>query len=125
MSKFNTIVFDLGGVLIDWNPDYVYKTIFAKEEEMKWFYENICTPDWNENQDAGRSLLEATEELVKKFPAQEQNIRAYYDRWEEMLRGPIPETVEILRYLRYNTNYRLYALTNWSHETFQIGRAHV
>lgn len=120
MSKFNTIVFDLGGVLIDWNPDYVYKTIFEKDEEMKWFYENICTPDWNENQDAGRSLLEATEELVTKFPEHEQNIRAYYDRWEEMLRGPIPETVEILKYLRYNTNYRLYALTNWSHETFPI-----
>ena len=120
MSKFNTIVFDLGGVLVDWNPDYVYKTIFEKDEEMKWFYENICTPDWNEAQDAGRSLFDATEELVKKFPTHEKNIRAYYDRWEEMLGGPIEETVEILRYLRYNTNYRLYALTNWSHETFPV-----
>ena len=120
MSKFNTIVFDLGGVLVDWNPDYVYKTIFEKEDEMKWFYENVCTSDWNENQDAGRSLMEATEELVKKFPAHEANIRAYYDRWEEMLGGPIQETVDILRHLRYNTNNRLYALTNWSHETFPI-----
>ena len=77
MSKFNTIVFDLGGVLIDWNPDYVYKTIFEKEEEMKWFYENVCTPDWNESQDAGRSLVEATEELVRRFPEHEQNIRAF------------------------------------------------
>lgn len=120
MSQFNTIVFDLGGVLIDWNPDYVYKTIFKTEEEMKWFYLNICTPDWNEEQDAGRSLRDATETLVKQFPDHETNIRAYYDRWEEMLRGPIEETVELLRYLRYRTTYRLYALTNWSHETFPV-----
>jgi 2-haloacid dehalogenase len=120
MSHFNTIVFDLGGVLVDWNPDYVYKTVFEKEEEMKWFYQHVCTPDWNEEQDAGRSLHEATEKLVKQFPDHEKNIRAYYDRWEEMLRGPIVETVEILRHLRYNTTYRLYALTNWSHETFPI-----
>jgi 2-haloacid dehalogenase len=120
MSRFNTIVFDLGGVLIDWNPDYVYRTIFDKEEEMKWFYNNICTADWNEEQDAGRGLREATELLVKQFPEHENNIRAYYDRWEEMLRGPIEESVEILRYLRHNTNLRLYALTNWSHETFPV-----
>lgn len=120
MSQFNTIVFDLGGVLIDWNPDYVFKTIFENDEEMKWFYENVCTPDWNENQDAGRSLHEATEELITKFPDHEKNIRAYYDRWEEMLGGAIEGTVEVLRELRYNTNVRLYALTNWSHETFPI-----
>jgi len=120
MSQFNTIVFDLGGVLVDWSPDYVYKSIFPNEADMKWFYQNICTPDWNEEQDAGRSLKDATEELVIKFPEQEKNIRAYYDRWEEMLGGPIPETVEILRYLRHNTSYRLYALTNWSFETFPI-----
>lgn len=117
---FDTIVFDLGGVLVDWNPDYVYKTIFESEEEMKWFYENICTPDWNEEQDAGRTLEEATETLIKTYPDHEQNIRAYYQRWEEMLKGPIQETVDILDYLRHHTNFRLYALTNWSHETFPI-----
>jgi 2-haloacid dehalogenase len=120
MPQFNTIVFDLGGVLVDWNPDYVYKTIFQNEEEMRWFYQNICTPDWNEEQDAGRSMHEATEMLIKQFPDHETNIRAYYGRWEEMLRGPIEDTVELLRYLRYRTTYRLYALTNWSHETFPI-----
>ena len=72
-----TVIFDLGGVLIDWNPDYVFKTIFSSEADMKWFYENICTPDWNEEQDAGRDLQEATELLVKKFPDHEHNIRAY------------------------------------------------
>jgi len=120
MSAINTIVFDLGGVLIDWNPDYVYRTIFEKEEERKWFYENICTSDWNEEQDAGRSLAEATELLVSKFPAHEKNIRAYYGRWTEMLGGPIYGTVEILESLKLKKQHKLYALTNWSHETFPV-----
>src|SRR5690349_119221 len=120
MSNINTIIFDLGGVLIDWNPDYVYRTIFPNEEDMRWFYQNICTSDWNEEQDAGRPLSEATEILVEKFPDHEHNIRAYYGRWEEMLRGPIDETVEILRTLKNNPDYKLYALTNWSAETFPV-----
>lgn len=120
MQYIDTIVFDLGGVLIDWNPDYVYREIFPDEKERKWFYQNICTPDWNEEQDAGRSLQEATELLVTKFPEHENNIRTYYKRWEEMLGGPIPDTVEILRHLKFNTDKKLYALTNWSHETFPV-----
>ncbi|HLY71641.1 MAG TPA: HAD family phosphatase [Puia sp.] len=120
MAKIDTIVFDLGGVLIDWNPDYVYKTIFPDDKERKWFYENICTPDWNEEQDAGRTLREATETLLQKFPDHEKNIRAYYDRWQEMLGGPIHETVAILHHLKHETDIRLYALTNWSAETFPV-----
>lgn len=116
----NTVIFDLGGVLIDWNPDYVFKTIFENEEEKKWFFDNICTSDWNEEQDAGRSLKEATEELVTKFPDHEPNIRAFYDRWEEMLGGPIEGTVEVLKDLRSREELKLYALTNWSAETFPV-----
>lgn len=115
-----TVIFDLGGVLVDWNPDYVFKTIFDNEEEMKWFYDNICTPDWNEEQDAGRDLHEATELLVKQFPDHEHNIRAYYGRWEEMLKGPIHDTVEVFRELKESRKYHLLALTNWSHQTFPI-----
>ncbi|MFN9494008.1 MAG: HAD family hydrolase [Sphingobacteriales bacterium] len=115
-----TVIFDLVGVLIDWNPDYLYKTIFDSEEEMKWFYDNICTPDWNEEQDAGRDLNEGTELLVKKFPEHEHNIRAYYSRWEEMLNGPIHDTVEIFKELKSSGSYQLLALTNWSHQTFPI-----
>ena len=63
-TKITAIIFDLGGVLIDWNPRYVYRTIFDNEEKIDWFFENICTNEWNEHQDAGRSLKEATEELV-------------------------------------------------------------
>ena len=124
MAKIKNIVFDLGGVLVDWNPDYVYRKIFNNDEvKMRWFYQNICTPDWNEEQDAGRALAEATELLVKKFPDHEENIRAYYGRWEEMLGGPIEGTVRILKKLKEKKEYQLYALTNWSHETFPIALA--
>ena len=81
----NTIIFDLGAVLIDWNPHYMYRTIFADEEEMKHFLTNVTTSDWNEEQDAGRPLKEGTELLVAQFPEHEDNIRAFYSRWEEML----------------------------------------
>ncbi len=120
MARFDTIVFDLGGVLVDWNPEYMYSTIFKNEEEMRWFLQNITTGEWNEEQDAGRTLAEGTEWLVKKHPAHETNIRAFYDRWLEMLKGPLPETVEILRELKAAKKYHLYALTNWSAETFPV-----
>jgi len=120
MRNINTIIFDLGGVLIDWDPKYVYHTIFEKEKEMEWFFQNICTFEWNEEQDAGRTIAEATNLLIKKYPEHESNIRAYYDRWEEMLGGPIDDTVEILAELKKNPNLKLYALTNWSAETFPI-----
>lgn len=120
MGKITTIIFDLGGVLIDWNPRYVYHQIFDTEEKIDWFFENICTSAWNEEQDAGRSLREATEELVTKYPDYEREVRAYYDRWEEMLGGPIHETVKILSSLKATKKYKIYALTNWSAETFPV-----
>jgi 2-haloacid dehalogenase len=120
MGRFNTVVFDLGGVLIDWNPDYVYNHLIPVETERRWFYQNVCTPSWNEEQDAGRSLQAATEILIQKFPAHEKSIRAYYGRWEEMLGGPIHQSVDILKHLKFKTKTRLYALTNWSAETFPI-----
>lgn len=117
-----TIIFDLGAVLIDWNPHYLYRKIFDEEAEMLHFLENICTSDWNEEQDAGRPLQEATELLVAKHPEHEENIRAFYSRWDEMLGGPIEGTVEIFRELKESGNYNLYALTNWSAETFPIAQ---
>jgi 2-haloacid dehalogenase len=120
MTIINTLVFDLGGVLIDWNPEYLYNKLIPDEKERKWFLSTICTPDWNEEQDAGRTLHDATELLVQKYPAHEASIRAYYDRWAEMLGGPIHETVEIFRELKFHTSLKLYALTNWSAETFPV-----
>lgn len=120
MSNIQTIVFDLGGVVVDWNPRYMYQKIFATPAQAEWFLENICTNDWNEEQDAGRSLQEATDMLVRQFPDLEAPIRAYYGRWEEMLGGPIAGTVELLRQLKQQPGVKLYALTNWSAETFPI-----
>ena len=117
-----TIIFDLGGVLIDWNPKYLYKKIFKDEAEMEDFLQKICTGDWNEEQDGGRPLSEATGLLVKEYPQHEENIRAYYGRWPEMLGGVIEGTVEIFRKLKESKQFKLYALTNWSAETFPIAQ---
>ncbi|MGZ3959233.1 MAG: HAD family phosphatase, partial [Flavisolibacter sp.] len=92
--NIDAIIFDLGGVLIDWNPAYVFDNMFEDEAKKKYFFEYICTPEWNEEQDAGRSLQEATELLVKRHPDWKEYIEAYYGRWQEMLGGPIQETVE-------------------------------
>jgi 2-haloacid dehalogenase len=119
-KKIDAVIFDLGGVLIDWNPSYVFDKMFEDEDQKKHFFENICTSDWNEKQDAGRPLKEASEELVAKHPEWKEYIEAYYGRWEEMLGGPIDGTVEIFRRLKQTGNYKLYALTNWSAELFPI-----
>lgn len=119
-KQYNTIIFDLGAVLIDWNPRYLYNKIFETPAETEHFLRHICTPEWNEEQDAGRSLQEATEILVNEHPTFEAQIRAYYGRWKEMLGGTINESVDILQQLRDSRQYKLYALTNWSNETFPI-----
>lgn len=120
-SKIHTVIFDLGGVLIDWNPEYVFLEEFGGDRvKMKWFFDHICTSDWNENQDAGYSLQQATEDRVALFPEHEKLIRMYYGRWEEMLGDAIEGTVDVLKKLVANPNYRVYALTNWSAETFPI-----
>lgn len=116
----STIIFDLGGVLIDWNPEYVYREVIPDAEKRRFFFENICTHDWNVEQDAGRPLAEATELLVAQHPGWEPEIRDYYGRWEEMLGGPIHDTVDLLRELRDRNEHRLLALTNWSGETFPV-----
>ena len=118
--KIDTIIFDLGGVLIDWNPEYVFLKEFNGDKvKMEWFFNNICTSEWNEEQDKGKLIKIATEERIKLFPEYEKLIRMFYGRWKEMLRGEISETVEILKKLK-NQNYRLIALTNWGSETFPV-----
>ena len=121
MNNIKNIIFDLGGVLIDWNPEYVYLEVFQGDrKKMKWFFDEVCTMDWNENQDAGYSIHLATEERVKMFPQYEKWIRMYYGRWEEMLGESIQETVEIFDKFVANPAFRVVALTNWSAETFPV-----
>ncbi len=121
MSDINAVIFDLGGVLIDWNPQYVFTELyFDSAERRRYFFEQVCTSDWNENQDAGYPIAKATEERVALFPEWEKEIRDFYGRWEEMLGGPLHESVEVFRQLKEQPGIKTYALTNWSAETFPI-----
>ena len=121
MNTIKNVIFDLGGVLVDWNPEYVYLDVFdGNRKKMQWFFDEICTFDWNENQDAGYPLAQASADRIKLFPQYEQLIRMFYDRWEEMLGGQIDGSVAILKRLVANPNYKVVALTNWSAETFPI-----
>lgn len=115
--KIKNIIFDFGGVLMDWNPRYFFKDYFNDDEKMEYFLENIAHDEWNIEQDRGRSLSEGTEIQVKKFPEWEKEIRAFYDHWTVMLKSDIPQNVDVLRKLK-NTDYQLFGLTNWSAETF-------
>jgi 2-haloacid dehalogenase len=118
--KKDVIIFDLGNVLIDWNPIYLFNKLIEDDEKRKYFLENICTPDWNEEQDAGRPIKEATETLVAEHPEWKELIEAYYGQWEQMLGGAIHDTVDIFRDLKQMNKYKFYALTNWSAELFPI-----
>ena len=118
MNKIKNIIFDFGGVLIDWNPEYLFRKEFERESDMNYFLENICTPEWNIQQDAGRPLAEATETLQKEYPDYKELIGMYYGRWEEMLGGVIEDSVRVLYLLK--DKYPIYGLTNWSAETITI-----
>ena len=118
MRSLKNIVFDFGGVLIDWNPLYLYRNIFDTEEEVNHFLENVCRYDWNILQDAGRPLAEATRVLQDQHPAYREEIAIYYGRWDEMLGGTIEENVKLIRPLK--EKYGIYGLTNWSAETIPI-----
>ncbi len=115
-------IFDLGGVLIDWNPRYLFRKLFHDEVEMERFLATVCTQEWNERQDAGRPFAEAVAELTARYPDQSALIEAYYARWPEMIAGAFEETVEILADLRAQ-DVPLYALTNFSADTFPHARA--
>ena len=122
MSAPVAAVFDLGGVVIDWEPRRMYRTLFGGDDAaMEQFLETVCTPEWNAEQDRGRSLAEGTELLLELHPESSELIRAFYARWREMLGGEIPGTVRILEELDQR-GVALFAMTNWSAETFPIAR---
>ena len=116
------VVFDLGGVLIDWNPRYLYRQLIEDEAAMELFLTEVCHSAWNEEQDRGRSFAAAIEEAAGRHPGQRALIEAYHHRWEEMLAGPIAGSVEVLEELKA-AGHELHALTNWSAEKFPVARA--
>jgi 2-haloacid dehalogenase len=115
------VVFDLGGVLIDWNPRYLYRKLFDDEAAMEAFLADVVSPEWNGQQDSGRTWAEAVEVLSREHPEQRDLIAAYWYRWQETLGDAIAPTVAILEELR-DAGVRLYALSNWSAETFPVAR---
>jgi 2-haloacid dehalogenase len=116
------VLFDLGGVLVDWDPRHLYRKIFADPQAMEHFLATICNSEWNEEQDAGRPFAEGVRLLVAQYPRLAAEIRAYHERWDEMLRGEIAESVVLLEGLR-GRGVGLYALSNWSNETYPLARA--
>jgi 2-haloacid dehalogenase len=117
-KNIKAVIWDLGNVFIDWNPNRLFDQLITDEEKRRYFFDQVCTMDWNENQDAGYPIRQATEELVAKHPEWKEYIESYYGRWVEMLGGAIEGTVDIFRTLKETTNLNHYALTNWSHELF-------
>lgn len=117
-SRRRVVVFDLGGVLIDWNPRHLYRKIFTGDESaMEAFLADVCTVEWNERQDAGRTFAEAAAELLPRHADKADLIEAFSRRFDEMITGAIAGTVDILADLR-RAGVPRYALTNWSAETF-------
>ncbi|MDO9260423.1 MAG: HAD family phosphatase [Flavobacteriaceae bacterium] len=116
--NIKNIIFDFGGVLVDWNPRYLYKTVFNDAAQMEYFLTHICTEEWNLQQDKDRTLEEGTLLLQKQFPDYADLINLFYDQWEVMLNGEITENVKLLPQLKQH--YPLFGLTNWSAETFPI-----
>jgi 2-haloacid dehalogenase len=117
------VVFDIGGVLLNWNPRHLYRKLFPGDEAaMEDFLTNVCTVEWNERQDAGRTFAEAHAELIPKHPDKTHLIEAFGKRFDEMIDGPIEGTVDILAELKRSGVPR-YALTTWSAETFPPAQA--
>ena len=118
----NTVVFDLGGVLIDWNPRYLYRKLMNNDaEKIEYFLSNICTKDWNAQMDADVSFAEGVKQLKTQYPHYSSLIEAYDECWDQMLGDANEEVIKILEELK-RKNLKLLALTNWSSEKFPIAR---
>jgi 2-haloacid dehalogenase len=114
-----TVVFDLGGVLVDWDPRYLFRRLLPDEAAVERFLAQVCTAEWNAAQDAGRSWADAVAEASARFPDHAELIAAYDERWPETVGGEIVGSVAVLRDLR-ERGIQLFSLTNWSGEKFDL-----
>jgi 2-haloacid dehalogenase len=121
-APLRAVLFDVGGVLVDWNPRHLYRRLFSDERTMEEFLATVCTQAWNEEQDLGRPFVEGVRLLTERHPHWADQIRAYDAHWDEMLKGPIADSVILLGELR-ERGVALFALTNWSAEKFAVSRA--
>ena len=121
MTQIKNIVFDFGGVLVDWNPRYLYDKYFGDEQQAQWFLDNICLYSWNLQMDGGKPFAEGVAELQAEHPEWAEAIGIYHTRWVEMMGGEVEGTADVLRRLKAK-GYGIYGLTNWSAETFPLIR---
>jgi 2-haloacid dehalogenase len=117
--SIEAVVFDIGGVLLDWDPRYLYRKLFDDEEEMNRFLQEVCTMEWHDAHDRGKPADVSCTELAAAHPDHEELIWAWTQRSEEMIAGPIPDTVELLRDLKA-AGVPCYALTNMEAETYPL-----
>ncbi len=117
--SIEAVVFDVGGVLLDWDPRYLYRKLIDDEEEMNRFLQEVCTMTWHDAHDRGKPAEVSCAELAAAHPEQEELIWAWTRRSEEMIAGPIPDTVELLRDLKA-AGVPCYALTNMEAETYPL-----
>jgi 2-haloacid dehalogenase len=120
-GKVTTVVFDIGNVLIEWDPRHLYRRIFDTPDEVEHFLSTICTSAWNLEFDRGRSFAEGVAELVAKHPQHEAAIRAFDERWDEMVPGLVPGTLALMERLE-EKDVPLYAITNFSAEKYAAAR---
>ncbi|MCR5518894.1 MAG: HAD family phosphatase [Bacteroidales bacterium] len=111
------LIFDFGGVLIDWDPHHLYDPYFGDRSKTDWFLKNICTLEWNVQMDGGKPFAVGIAELSAKFPEWSKEIRMYFDEWIKMIGGPIPGMYDFVREMKA-AGHGLYGLSNWSLETF-------
>jgi 2-haloacid dehalogenase len=121
-GSIDAVIFDLGGVLLDWNPRYLYRKLFDDEQAMERFLREVCTMTWHEANDRGVPFEVTCAQLAAEYPEHAEHIWAWGTRTEEMVGGPIDGTVEILRELRRQGSVRLFALTNMEAHTYPLRR---
>ena len=123
VAKASHIVFDIGGVLLDWSPDYLYREIIPDPQRRRYFLQEVCSPAWNAGQDRGRSWKVAEDEILPKFPEFREEILAYRARWFDMIAGPIEGGFELLAEV-CSTSAQVSILSNWAADTFEVACAH-
>lgn len=116
-NAVTTVVFDVGNVLIEWDPEHLYRRLIPDPAERRRFLTEICSMEWNLEQDRGRDWAGAISELIARYPDHGDLIEAYSDRWHDMVPGEISGSVAILSELKA-AEVPLYAITNFSTEKF-------
>ena len=120
-TMIKNLIFDYGGVLLDWNPHYLYDPYFGDVEKAEWFLTHICTYEWNAQHDNGRPIAEGTAELIAEHPEWKKEIELYYGEFMKMMGGQIPGMEEYIKELKAK-GFHVFGLSNWSEETFALVR---